>query len=146
MPIWRRRNPDPDPEPVRPYRTEYMTVQDVANHAGTSGYVCLDEPHRGGLHGMIVGGPARSQIGVNSEGQAWITRHGAVTVTPLDTPWAYVAHVAGEGMTVFLPDQWGNFVTLLADNPPDRWIPAAPGKDPGDVKPRGISAPHDSEK
>lgn len=144
MPFWRRKKQQPEPE--RRYRPEYMTVQDVADHAGTSGYVCLDQPHRGGLTGVVVGGPARSQVGTNHEGQPWITRYGAVTVTPLGEPWAYVAHRAGEGFTMFLPDEWGDYVTLLAGNPPDRWIPATPGKDPGDVKPRGISAPDDTEK
>lgn len=144
MPFWRKKPADPKPE--RPYRPEFMTVQDVADHAGTSGYVCLDQPHRGGFGGLVIGGPARSQVGTNPEGQPWITRYGAVTVIPLDTPWAYVAHGAGKGLTVYLPDEWGDYVALLADNPPERWIPAAPGEDPGEVKPRGISATPDPEQ
>lgn len=144
MPFWRRKKRQPEPE--RPYRPEYMTVQDVANHAGTAGYVRIDEPNRGGLTGFVVASTAASRIGISPEGQAWITREGTVCATPINTPWAYVAHIAGEGLTVFFPDEWGKYVALLADNPPDRWMPAAPGKDPGDVKPRGISAPDDSEK
>jgi hypothetical protein len=123
-----------------------MTVRDVANHPGTAGFVRIDQPNRGGLIGFMVGGTAASRIGRSPEGQPWITGDGTVCATPMETPWAYVAHIAGKGLTVYFPDEWGEYVQLLADNPPARWIPAAPGKDPGEVKPRGISAPDDDEK
>ncbi|MCI3279201.1 hypothetical protein [Streptomyces cylindrosporus] len=145
MPFWRKKKPAPL-EPERRYRPEYMTVRDIAEHPGTSGYVRIDEPNRGGLTGFVVASTVSSRIGISPEGQPWITDQGTVCATPMGTPWAYVAHVAGEGLTVFFPDEWGKYVALLADNPPDRWIPAAPGKDPGDVKPRGISAPDGTEQ
>lgn len=145
MPFWSRRKPA-EVAPERRYRPEYMTVRDIAEHPGTAGYVRIDRPYRGGLTGITVGSTAASRVGRSHEGQPWITSDGTVTATPIEQPWAYVAHVAGEGFTVFLPDEWGEYVQLLADSPPDRWIPAAPGKDPGDVKPRGISASDDTEK
>lgn len=145
MSFWRRRR-TAEVDPERRYRPEYMTVRDIAEHAGTAGYVRIDEPNRGGLTGFMVGSTAASRIGRSPEGQPCITDGGTVCATPIQKPWAYVAHVAGEGLTVFFPDEWGRYVALLADNPPDRWIPAAPGKDPGDVKPRGVSADDDSEK
>lgn len=144
MPFWRRK--PAELEPARRYRPEYMTVRDVAEHPGTAGYVRIDMPNRGGMTGVTVGSTAASRIGRSPEGQPWITDGGTVCATPVESPWAYVAHDAGEGLTVYLPDKWGEYVALLADNPPDRWIPAAPGKDPGDVKLRGISADRATEK
>lgn len=141
MPNWWRRKPQL--EPAHRYRPEYMTVRDVAEHPGTAGFVRIDRPNRGGLTGVTIGSVTASQIGRSPEGQPWITDGGTVTSTPIEAPWAYVAHIAGEGMTVYLPDKWGDYVTLLADNPPARWLPAAPGKDPGDISPKGISAPTD---
>lgn len=138
MPLWRKKKPV---APETRYRPEYMTVRDVADHSGTAGYVRIEEPNRGGLHGSVIHSVAGSYIGRSPEGQPWITKSGTVTIAPTpDYPWAYVANIAGEGLIVYFPDEWGSFVTLLADNPPERWIPAAPGKDPGKVKPRGISA------
>lgn len=145
MAFWRRKQPA-ELEPAHRHRPEYMTVQDVAEHPGTAGYVRIDVPNRGGLTGFTVGSTTASQIGRSPEGQPWITTDGTVCATPVESPWAYVSHVAGTGLTVYLPDKWGAHVALLADNPPDRWIPAAPGGDPGEVKPRGISAAPDIEQ
>ncbi|MEW1754179.1 hypothetical protein [Streptomyces angustmyceticus] len=123
-----------------------MRVQDVANHPGTSGYVRIDHANRGGLGNLTLGSTTPSRIGRAPEGQPWITRDGTVTITPVDSlPWAYVAHVAGQGLTVYLPDEWASYITLLAGSPPDRWLPAAPGKAPDDTTPRGISADHNEQ-
>lgn len=138
MSLWRRSRPV---QLEQRYRPEYMTVRDVAEHPGTCGYVRIEVSAQGGLTGFTIGSTTPSNIGRSPEGQPWITASGTVTITPSDgLPWAYVNHVAGTGLTVYLPDEWGKYVTLLADRPPERWIPAAPGKDPGEVKPRGISA------
>lgn len=142
MSFWKKK-PAPGAEVKRRFRPEYMMVRDVSEHLGTAGYVRIERPHRGGLTGFTVASTVASRVGRSPENQVWITTDGTVTGTPIDQPWAYVANVAGEGLTVFLPDQWGEYVQLLADNPPDRWIPASPGKDPGDVKPRGVSASDD---
>lgn len=138
MPFWRKKKPEL--EPARRYRPEYMRVQDVAEHPGTAGYVRIERPHHGGLTGITVGSTIASRVGRSPEGQAWITTEGTVTATPIEQPWAYVAHIAGRGLTLYLADEWGEYVQLLADNPPDRWIPASPGEAPGDARPRGISA------
>lgn len=144
MPFWWKKKPA-ELEPTPSYRPQYMRVRDVAEHPGTAGYVRIDRPNLGGLTGLAVGSTVASRIGRSPEGQPWITDTGTVTTTPLETPWAYIAHIAGQGLTVYLPDEWGEYVALLADNPPDQWLPAAPGKDPGKVVPRGISAPDDEE-
>lgn len=145
MVFWRKRQAA-ELEDAHRYRPEYMTVRDVAEHPGTAGYVRIDVPNRGGLTGFTVGSTTASQIGRSPEGQPWITTGGTVCATPVESPWAYVSHVAGKGLTVYLPDKWGDHVALLADNPPDRWVPAAPGEDPGENKPRGISATPTTEQ
>ncbi|MFD7867970.1 hypothetical protein [Streptomyces sp. NPDC059783] len=145
MPFWRKKQPA-ELEPEHSYRPEYLQVQDVAAHPGTAGYVRIDHAPRGGLHGFVLSSTVASNIGRSPDGQPWITRNGTVTVTPDGSPWAYVDHVAGKGLTVYLPDQWGEYVTLLADSPSDRWVPAAPGEDPGELELRGISAEPDTKQ
>lgn len=140
MPFWRKRRPEREQEPVRT-RPDYMIVQDIADHPGTAGFVAVTRNRLGYI------GRTPSSVGISSGGQVWITSRGVVEVTPpVGEPWAYVAHRAGEGLTVYLPDEFGNQVTLLSGNPSDQWIAADPGKDPGDVKPRGISASDDAER
>ena len=120
------------------HRSELMTVQDIANHIGAAGFVIVVRNRMGYI------GRTPASIGKSAEGQVWITSNAVVDVTPEHgEAWAHVTHVPGEGLTVYLPDEFGNRVRLLADNPPESWIPASPGKDPGDVQPRGISAPDD---
>jgi len=128
----RRRKLRQKLEPSRQYRPEYMTAQDVADHPGTSGYLRIERA------GVTLSSTIASNIGQSPEGR--VTRNGTVTIRPEGEPWAYVKHVAGEGLTLYLPDQWGEYITLLADDPPDRWLPAIPGADPGENSPRGISS------
>lgn len=145
MPLWRRKPHPLQLEQARRFRPEYMTVRDIAAHPGTSGYVRIEHSARGGLTGFAIGSTTPSSIGRSPEGQPWITQSGTVTITPVDgLPWAHVDHIPNIGLTVHLPDQWGNYVTLLADSPPNQWIPAAPGKAPEETPLRGISAPDDT--